>query len=91
MAANSVGDDSMDFETIEREALHLTPEERARLAQALLLSLDSQDEAEVEAAWLAEARRRAAELDRGEAQPIPAEEVRRKALVSAARARPTRC
>lgn len=69
----------MDFRTIKKEALHLTPEERAKLAQTLLLSLDSLDEAEVEAAWLVEARRRAEEIDRGEVQPIPAEEVRRKA------------
>jgi putative addiction module component (TIGR02574 family) len=70
----------VDLKTIEEEALHLPPEQRAQLAQTLLLSLDSQDEAEVDAAWLAEARRRAAEIDRGEVEPIPAEEVRRKAL-----------
>ena len=48
---------------IEAEALKLTPEERAHLADRLLASL-SLDE-EVEQAWHAEAERRLAELDRG--------------------------
>lgn len=67
----------MDFKTLQNEALHLSPEERAKLAQKLLLSLDS--ETETEAAWLLEAQLRAEEIDRGDVQPIPAEEVRRKA------------
>lgn len=69
----------MDPTTVEHEALRLPPEERAKLAQKLLLSLDTLSEEELEQAWLIEADRRARELDRGETQPIPAEEVRRKA------------
>ena len=69
----------MDFKIIEEEALHLSPEDRAKLAQKLLMSLDSLSEAEIEESWLVEAQRRAQEMDRGEVQPIPAEEVRRKA------------
>lgn len=69
----------MDFKTIEDEALHLSPEERAKLAQRLLLSLDSLSDIETEESWLAEAQLRAQEIDRGEVQAIPAEEVRRKA------------
>ena len=64
---------------LEEEALSLPPEERAKLAQKLLLSLDELSEGELGVAWLEEASRRARELDRGEVEPISAEEVRRKA------------
>ena len=64
---------------LEEEVLSLPPEERAKLAQKLLLSLDELSEGELGVAWLEEASRRARELDRGEVDPIPAEEVRRKA------------
>ena len=69
----------MDFNTVEREAFLLPTEERARLAQKLLLSLDGLSEEEIDQLWLAEVSRRARELDRGEAQPVAAEEVMRKA------------
>ena len=69
----------MDPQTVEHEALRLPPEDRAKLAQKLLLSLDTLSEKELEQAWLIEADRRARELDRGDVQPISAEEVRRKA------------
>ena len=66
----------MNLEQIEVEALRLSEEERAELAQKLLLSLD---EPTLEEDWLLEARRRARELDEGIVQPIPADEVRKKA------------
>ena len=44
-----------------------------------LLSLDEPPEEELAETWLSEAQRRARELDRGEVQPVSAEEVRRKA------------
>ena len=69
----------MNLKQIEDEVLHLPVDERAELAQKLLLSLDSGSEDEIESDWLLEARRRAKELDEGIVQPIPAEEVRRKA------------
>jgi putative addiction module component (TIGR02574 family) len=69
----------MDFKTIEDDALHLPPEDRAKLAQRLLLSLDLLSDTEIEESWLVEAQRRAREIDRGEVQPVPAEEVMRKA------------
>ena len=65
--------------TLQEAALELPPDERAELAQKLLLSLDDPSEGELAEAWLLEAKRRAGELDRGEVQPIDAEEVRRKA------------
>jgi putative addiction module component (TIGR02574 family) len=69
----------MDPQTVENEALSLPQEDRAKLAQKLLLSLDSLSEEELNQTWLIEADRRARELDNGDVQPISAEEVRRKA------------
>ena len=69
----------MDPQTIEHEALGLPPDDRAKLAQKLLLSLDVLSEDESGQTWLIEADRRARELDRGDVQPISADEVRRKA------------
>jgi putative addiction module component (TIGR02574 family) len=69
----------MNLQEIKREALHLPEDERAELAQSLLLSLDSPTEQEISEDWLLEASRRARELDEGLVQPVPAEEVRRKA------------
>ena len=69
----------MKLKQIEDEALHLSEEERAELAQKLLLSLDAPNMDEIEEDWLIEAHRRARELDEGIVQPIPAEKVRKKA------------
>jgi putative addiction module component (TIGR02574 family) len=69
----------MKLNQIEAEALNLSEEERAELAQKLLLSLDTPSEEEIAEDWLREAQRRARELDEGLVQPVPAEEVRRKA------------
>jgi putative addiction module component (TIGR02574 family) len=69
----------MNFKQIENEALHLSEEERAALAQKLLLSLDEPKPNGFEEQWLIEARRRAKEIDEGIIKPISAEEVRRKA------------
>jgi putative addiction module component (TIGR02574 family) len=60
-------------EQLENEAQNLPRDERARLAEALIASLD--EEAEIERAWLAEAERRAAELDSGAVEGIPADQV----------------
>ena len=69
----------MNAKTLQEAALELPPDERAELAQRLLLSLDDVSEQELAETWLAEAKRRAGELDRGEVQPTAAEEVMRKA------------
>jgi putative addiction module component (TIGR02574 family) len=60
-------------EHIEADALRLPREERARLAEALISSLD--EESEIEKAWSAEIKRRVEELRSGAVQSIPAEEV----------------
>lgn len=69
----------MNLQRIENEALHLPKEERAQLIQRLVLSLDSPSEEELKADWLLEARRRAEELDSGSVQPVPGEDVMKKA------------
>jgi putative addiction module component (TIGR02574 family) len=65
---------------IEQELLNLPQAERARLAHRLIVSLDEDvpyNEG-VEAAWLEEIKRRDAEIERGDALMIPAEEVMRR-------------
>ena len=68
----------MNSKSIAQEALNLSLEDRAQLAQKLLLSLDTLSEKEQDEVWLTEASRRARELDRGEVQPVSADEVRQK-------------
>jgi len=55
---------SMNVETLEAEALHLPPGERARLVERLIASLDA--DPEVEKAWAAEVERRQAQVESGE-------------------------
>jgi putative addiction module component (TIGR02574 family) len=69
----------MDIETLRREALTLPPEKRAELAEQLLSSLEPLSDTELERLWFAEAARRAAEIDRGNARRYPAEEVHKQA------------
>ncbi len=71
----------MTIESIRRDALGLSVEQRAALAADLLASLDaaSEDEAEIEQLWLQEAARRADEVDRGVARLIPGDLVMREA------------
>ncbi len=63
----------MTREELEARARQLPREERARLAETLISSLD--DEAEVERAWDEEIRRRLQELDAGSVETVPGEEV----------------
>ena len=70
---------SMDFKSLEKEALERPTSERAKLARQLLESLDSLSEAELDDLWVDEAQRRAEQLDRGETDVVPGDEVARKA------------
>jgi putative addiction module component (TIGR02574 family) len=70
----------MNIETIRREALSLSAQERAELAEQLLSSLDALSPTEIEPLWFQEAARRAAEIDQGVSRPIPSDLVRREAL-----------
>ena len=54
---------NMNLPDLETEALKLPAKDRARLAEALLESLDTLSEEENEALWVEEARRRNEELD----------------------------
>lgn len=62
-------------EEIFREALTLSPEMRAELAERLVGSLAEDVSPEVTAAQLAEVKRRVAEVESGEARLVPGEEV----------------
>ncbi|MFO1280487.1 MAG: addiction module protein [Burkholderiaceae bacterium] len=66
----------MNTQTLEEAVLHLPMRQRAELAHKLLLSLEAESEDEIAQAWHAEAIRRAAELDSGQAETVSAEEVR---------------
>lgn len=68
----------MNRQTIEQEALHLPVEDRALLAEKLLLSLDNLSKQEAEKLWAIEAQRRAAEINNGAVQLVSAEEVERR-------------
>lgn len=67
---------SLTVHELEAEARHLTPAERAELAQRLFASLEDEEpagsEADVEQAWLEEADRRYARYLSGETQSVPA-------------------
>lgn len=69
----------MDFKSLEKQALNLPAQERARLAHELLASLDSLSASEHEQLWLDEAERRARQIDAGEVTLVPGEEVARQA------------
>ena len=62
----------MTTEQIEQELLKLPLAERARLAERLIASLD--EDAEIEAAWIAEVRRRDEEMVSGAVAGIPLED-----------------
>ena len=53
----------MGPEELKAEALRLAPEARAKLAHALLESLEDLSEAEIEGLWIKEALRRDKEFD----------------------------
>lgn len=63
----------MTIEQVETAALGLPRPDRARLAQALIASLE--DESPLEEAWYDVAERRLAQVEAGQARDIPAGEV----------------
>lgn len=71
---------NITIDTIRLEAMALTPQERAQLAEQLLASLDNLTDAEIARLWAQEAADRAAELDSGLAARIPADVAREQAL-----------
>jgi len=65
-------------EQLEAELMQLPSHVRARLAEALLASLDESD-SELDVAWGEEGERRAAELRSGQVTPISAQDARARA------------
>ena len=63
---------SSQLEIVEAQALKLTAEERAQLADRLMTSIF--EDHEIEASWAAEVERRVGEIESGRAKPIPATE-----------------
>lgn len=70
---------AMNLPDLESEALKLPVADRARLAEALLESLDAMTDEENRQLWIEEARRRDAELDTDPSRGRPAEDVFRDA------------
>lgn len=68
----------MNVSSIEEKALALPVQERARLIERLLESLDTLPEQEAEALWLEAAERRAREIDEGKVQLVTPEELERR-------------
>ena len=63
---------SLAVETLEAQALQLSPGDRARLVARLISSLDT--DPEVEEAWAAEVERRNAEIENGTVALLPGPE-----------------
>jgi putative addiction module component (TIGR02574 family) len=60
---------------LEAKALKLPPEQRARLAERLISSLDQSSDPDSEQLWIREAERRLEELESGQVEALPAERV----------------
>ena len=60
---------------LKQKASELSEAERADLALSLIESLDGPADPEVEEAWRIEIERRIGQIDRGEVQLIPGDEV----------------
>ena len=72
--------ETLDYGQIEASALQLPPEQRSRLIERLMDSLDGEEDGgrwidvRVEQAWFAEIQRRSDAVDRGEVTLIDHEE-----------------
>jgi putative addiction module component (TIGR02574 family) len=64
---------SLTYDQIAAEAMQLSAEERADLADKLWISVDTREA--VAASWDAEIERRVAQIDSGEVETIPFEQV----------------
>lgn len=66
---------SQDLLELEQKASQLSLDERAQLALFLLGTLEPTEQGDIENEWRIEAELRMAEIERGEARLVPAEEV----------------
>ncbi len=62
-------------ENLKKEALKLSPSERARIAHELIVSLDELSDDILDKEWEAEIQRRVQMIKKGKAKGQPAEEV----------------
>jgi hypothetical protein len=72
----------IDFKEIERSALKLDEKHRAELAKRLLISLEETIDEDIEQAWIEEIKHRKAQVESGEVETIPGEEVLEKSTKS---------
>ena len=77
---------SLSAEKLRKAVLTLPQKERAKLAQALLHTLDGPPDSDADSAWVEEIKRRAKELNDGRVKPV-AWEVARKRIVRRLRER----
>ena len=73
---------SPSAQKILEEALQLPPDEIDWLVESLLIKEKGEPEAEIEAAWDVEIKRRLDEIDSGAVKMIPAEQVRAEMIAS---------
>jgi hypothetical protein len=69
----------MSLEELKGEVMKLAPEARAKLAHALLESLENLSEAEIEGLWVDEAIRRDEDIDAGKVSLRPADKALKEA------------
>ena len=69
----------MNVEELKAKALRLAPQDRAKLAHALLESLEDLSETEIESLWIDEALRRDKEFDSGSVPLRRADDVLKEA------------
>jgi putative addiction module component (TIGR02574 family) len=75
VAAQSEDSMSDILAELKKKAAQLSDVERAELALSLIESLDGPADPDVEEAWRAEIERRIGQIDRGEVELIPGDEV----------------
>jgi putative addiction module component (TIGR02574 family) len=63
------------LDELKQKATQLSESERAELALSLIESLDDEADTGVDEAWRVEIDRRVAEIDRGDVQSTPGDEV----------------
>ena len=64
-------------EFILKEALNMSPEERARMARCLIQSLEMPSNESVDEKWIEVARKRLEELETGTVKPISWEKIKK--------------
>jgi len=62
---------AITIEDLTKRAMELTPEQRARLAEELIKSLDTETLQRFDRRWIAEAQQRRDQVRSGYSQPIP--------------------